>query len=327
MSNSTSADLSASQALVNFLHAAYQGIFASLNMLSQMGFRAFNPDDLSRAQKALALTEVWYVATLNGTAILNLKSRQPVSTESKQAFSMLVDLKRLLSGHSARVIKILQSSTLQSRSDELKFIIAALAHGAYAEDNYLHGMIKFAERFQIHDALAHYRSLENNSSARLDTIHFLFELLMRSEEPAPVFYQGVREEALRLTGAFRTEIHEINYLLATFAPEFTFELAEIDATQAAAWRGFGISAREAGYWIAYDFDAVSAHEWMRRGVMHSKEAWLWRQLGFDPDEAQAWGEYGIAPAIAVEWREQAVTPQHAAAKINSGQLRPPAVKS
>ena len=323
MPNTTSADFSASQALVNFLHAEYQGIFASLNMLSQMGFRGFNPDDLSRAQKALALTERWYLAVLNGGVILNLKQRQPVSPECKQAFAMLSELKRLLSAHCARVIKILQSSTLQSRSDELKFIIAALAHGAYAEDNYLHGLIKFAERFQAHEALAHYRTLEGDSSARLDTIHFLFELLMRSEEPAAVFYQGVREEALRLAAAFRTEIHEINFLLAVFEPEFTFELAEIGSTQAAAWRGLGISAREAGYWIAYDFDALNAHEWSKRAVVHAKEAWLWRQLGFDPDQAQAWGEYGIAPAIAIEWRSQGVSPQQAAARISAGQLRPP----
>ena len=322
MSNATSADLLASQALVNFLHAEYQGIFAFLNMLSQMGFRSFNPDDLSRAKKALALTERWIAVTSNGTAILKLAARHPVSPESKQAFTMLVDLKRLLLGHAARVIKILQSSTLQSRSEELKFIIAALAHGAYAEDNYLHGMIKFAERFQMHDALAHYRAHEGNSSARLDTIHFLFELFMRPEEPTPIFYQGVREEALRLAAAFKTEIHEINFLLATFEPEFTFELAEIIPEQAHAWRGLGVSAREAGYWIAYDFDAISAHEWAQRGVGHAKEAWLWRQLGFDPDEAREWGEYGIAPAIAAEWRAQAIAPQVAAARINSGQLRP-----
>lgn len=319
---SLSTDLLASHALVNFVHAEYQGAFAFLNMLSQMGFRAFNPDDLSRTQKALAVTDKWSAAALNGACILNLNWTQPNTPECKHAFSMLVELKRLLAGHAVRVVKILQNSSLQTRSEELKFLIAALAHCAYAEDNYTHGMMKFAEKYQAIDIQAHYRTLEQSSSARLDTIHFLFELYMRPEEPAPIFFQSMREEALRLAAAFKTEIHEINYLLATFAPEFTYELAEIPADQSITWESHQIGAREAGYWIAYDFDAESAQAWRISGIMHAKEAWMWRQLGFDAGDASAWSEYGIAPAIAQEWKANQFSPAQAAERINAGQLRP-----
>ena len=57
MDENLGADLELSNAVVSHLHSNLQGQFAALNILSQLGYADFNPDDVSICQSNIAYVQ------------------------------------------------------------------------------------------------------------------------------------------------------------------------------------------------------------------------------------------------------------------------------
>lgn len=315
-------DLDISHNVLNYLNAAYQGCFAYLNMLSQLGYHEFNPDDLTRCQEDVAFVTRLTERLNQGNPVFSMIWKTAQTPDAKATIHKLTTLKSELTNLANHIEKILLNPEQFQHEENIKFLIGAYARFAYTNENYIKGFVDFGKSFTIPEIVQTYESLLPQAEQNIQAAHMFFDIYTEQETVPEVFYQSLYEEALFLPGMFRTNIHDINKFLAIYSQPFDFEHTDIPVTQSEEWRVINVDPNLAGYWHAFSFVAKDMIEWMQTGINAPRQAWFWSCLQFSPEAAHPWIQLGFGPPLAREWAAAGFTADEAVDHIKRGFTNP-----
>lgn len=312
-------DLQISHEVLNYLHACLQGGFASINMLSQLGYQDFNPDDLSRYQSNLSFMEKTLNQLWQGMPVFSLAWKIPQTQESKATMQLLTQVKNDLFAVVNRLERAFANQ--ETTEEDIKFVIGAYCRHTYTNENFIKGHIEFGRNFTMPQMVENYTPLLPQVERGIESAHLFFEIFSGEERP-PVFFQSLNEEVVFLPGAFRTNIHDINRFLATYRAPFHYGLTDIPAEQAEEWQVINVDPLVAGYWWAYSFRAQDMVNWVQNGVQAPREAFFWLCLRFTPQDASEWVKFGFPPLAAATWKQAQFGAKEAMEYIRQGITSP-----
>jgi hypothetical protein len=322
MDENLGADLELSNAVVNHLHSSLQGQFASLNMLSQLGYSGFNPDSVSICQSNITYTQRLLENISQGIPVLSRIWKSPQTQDAKEVMILLEICKKELISYADQIEAILIEPKLSEDQEQTKTLIGAYARFAYSNENYIKGYIQYCEHFTLIDQKASYDQLLPQAEKNIEAAHMFFDLYTDEKEVPPIFYRSLFEEGLFLPGVFRTTIHDFNRFLATYRGKFDFNDAGISQEIAQEWSVINIPAFTAGYWNAFTLTAQDFIAWMQVGINSPRAAWFWKCLQFESVEAAPWIRFGFQPPLAREWADRKYSAEEAVELINQGFTNP-----
>ena len=308
-----------SQTVTNFAQAALQGAFAYHNILSQLGFHDFNPDELSKVERYLSKIEVWISDLYEAVPILNADWKKPETSDAKALFECLGYLKVDLLTLAGRVKKIIFLGQVDKNPEDVKLLISAFARFAYSKENYIKGFLKFAEALNDENMINQYNSLLSEASEGINATHLFYSIFTQEEEHLPVFYRGLIEECSLLPGTLRAQAHDINVLFFSLEPEFSFSHTDIPPEQHSQWKEHSFDAKQAGYWYSWEIGVEASKKWLNIGVTDPKRAFFWKLLGFKPRDAKPWIEAGFPPPTARDFRERGLVVEEALEEIRKSE--------
>ncbi len=314
-------DIYLTNSIVGFLYAGFQGAFASLNLLSQLGYLHFNPDELSRVEKCLADVEKWKDDLLRGLPIFSVAWKSPQTVSAKKAFEYLSELKKDLLHTAGRVKKSLVFEDLSTAPEEVKYLIAGLARQAYSRENYVKGFLEFGQSFKHQDVLDTYGPFVPEAEQGIRVAHMFYDIFASHENLRSEFFKGLREEACFLPGVFQAQAHDIAILANSYSHNVTYEKLGIIPQYADSWKSINVAPAVAGYWQAWEFAPEQAATWIEIGLTDPRSAWFWALLGFNPREAFEWGSRGFSPPVARSLIDRGHTPETAIKELEDETVR------
>ena len=315
-------DLELSHNILNYLHAALQGQFASLNLLSQLGYHEFNPDEVAQTQSHLTFLEKNIENLHKGIPIFSAVWKSPQTHDAKEVMQLLATSKAEIIRTAAKVEKILIEPNLLEDVEQVKLLIGCYGRYAYTHEHYIKGYIDYANQFTLVDLGKSYESLLPQAQKNIEAAHLFFDIFTGEENVPEVFYRSLFEEGLFLPGVLRTAVHDFNRFLVTYKGPFDFTHSEISPQEAEEWQVININPATAGYWHAFTMTARDFVEWMQIGVSIPRTAWFWKCLLFEAADAAPWSRFGFQPPTAREWASNGFTAEEAVDHINRGFTNP-----
>lgn len=315
-------DLDISHNVLNYLNASFQGYFASLNVLSQLGYQAFNPDEVEKCQKNIEFVEKLLGQLAQGIPVFSMVWKIPQTADAKEALSKVAQLKSLLQHTANHIEKLLIDTELLEDQENMKYLISSYSWFAYTNENYIKGYVEFGKNFTIPEIVSSYEALLPQAEQNLKAAHLFFDIYSGEEEIPQVFFKSIFEESLFLPGMFRTNIHDLNKFLALYKQPFSFEQTDIPPAEAEEWRVINVDPTLAGYWHAFGYTANDMVDWMQNGITVPRQAWFWSCLQFDPQTSRDWIQFGFAPPLAREWANAGFTAEEAVDHIKHGLTNP-----
>ena len=294
-------DIEVTHNILNYLNACYQGHFACLNMLSQLGYQKFNPDDLTVCQENITFVERLLGQLHQGLPVFSMVWKIPQTADSKETLSRVSKLRLELKEISDEIEKLLMEPTLLNENENVKLLIANYTRFAYTNEHYIKGFVDYGKSFTMPEVVASYEGLLDQAEQNISAAHLFFDVFT-SEEGAPdVFYTSLFEESLFLPGMFRTNVHDLSKFLYIYKTPLTFEQLEIPPEISEEWKVIKVDPDLAGYWNAFQFAASDMIDWVQAGIRQPRQAWFWNCLHFTPESAAPWIRQGFTPPLAREW--------------------------
>jgi hypothetical protein len=321
MNSDLSRDLITSHGLLNYLHASYQGRWAFLNALDQIGSASFGELEIVATREVLEKVNVWLSDLYRGSPIISATWTQPETFDAIKAVDYLRATKKEIAHLSQVISQVLGTNAVAVGSEEAKLLTAAFARYAYARDSYIRGFLEYGQAANNPDMLRIYEPFLVGSGEDLQVAHFLLHGFTARERD-PDHHSILLYRAQIVPGIFRTHAHDMNQILATFSGGFSFMSADFTSTEASAWNQSGFGPVAAGYWRAYDFLPADAAEWSATGVTEAGAAVEWRKHGFTASDVQHWVALGFPPLIARRWREQGYSAERALPFVQQGITTP-----
>lgn len=321
MTSSFINDIYLTNSIVGFIYAGYQGAFAAQNILSQLGYKSFNPDDLSRVEHVLSEAEKWKEDLLRGLPIFSTTWKSPQTVSAKKAFEKLADLRKDLLQTVGKIKKILLLQDLPNCPEEVKLLIACFSRQAYARENYVSGFIEFGNAFKHQDIVNAYTPFLTEAQQAVQAAHMFYNIYTSEENLAPVFYKGLSEECSFLPGIFQAQVHDVTLLASSYNMPLSYTQLGINPDHQSEWEQIGINPVVAGYWQAWELEPAIAASWIEVGIGDPKTVWFWKNMGFAPKEAVDWFRYGFLPPNARAWRERGFAPEQAVRTIQDEILK------
>lgn len=297
------ADLFLSHKIINYLSASYQGRFAALNIYGQLDSKEFTSDELLRVQQGIEKIGGWAAVVIGGEPLFCATWSRPQTPPAQEAMEFLRGLKPDISRLVSKLQSYLGLKDLSAFPEAVKFLIGAFGRYAYSRDSYVRGFIDFGNMFQKPELAAEYSNMLTEVAEELQWVQTFMAGFQGSDPKDPSLYEGLLQEAVLLPGVFRTHIHDLNQLIATYSGAFSYGLAEFSDVEAQAWQRLGVLPIEAGYWRAYGFPADEVARWKNAGILYYKLAVDWRRFGFSPESAAPWFQRDHSVAIARLWSE------------------------
>ena len=315
-------DLDLSNNVLNYMRASFQGQFAALNLLSQLGYHDFNPDSVAETQSNIAYLEKLIYSLHQGIPVFSTIWKTAQTQDAKDVITLLGHAKAELVRFANKVEKVLIEPNLIEDTEQVKLLIGAYCRHAYTHEHYVKGYIEYAKHFTLVDLGKSYESLLPQASKNIEAAHLFFDIYTGEEEVPEIFYRSIFEEGLFLPGVFRTTVHDFNRFIATYKGPFSFEHTDIPPDQAQEWNVINIQPFVAGYWHAFTMTARDFIEWVQIGITVPRTAWFWKCLLFEAMDAAPWNQFGFQPPTAREWANSGFTAEEAMDHINRGFTNP-----
>ena len=278
-------DLELSHNILNYLHANFQGQFACLNLLSQLGFHEFNPDSVAECQSNISYIEKLINNLHQGIPIFSNIWKSPQTQDAKEVMLLLKYSKKELIAFASKIEKILIEPTHVDLENQ-------------------------------------YASLLPQAEKNVEAAHLFFDIYTGEAEVPAIFFRSLFEEGLFLPGVLRTTVHDFYRFSATYSGTFDYPMTDIPADEAEEWQVINIDPIRAGYWHAFTMSARDFVEWVQIGVTVPRTAWFWKCLLFEASEAAPWFRFGFQPPTAREWVTSNFTAEEAVEHINRGLTNP-----
>lgn len=316
-------DLEYTHSVLNYLNATYQGRFASLNVLQQLGYQGFAIAEIERTRSVLEKVRRWTSELWQQVCLLSPSWTQPETFEAQSALQFAEAIRVELLQVAEECQAFLNDAATPQKPQQVKFLIASYARFAYSRDNYIKGFIEFAKVFGQPTMLHYYTSLQPTATEDIETVAAMLNAYKDPSQPAHNFFGALFHECVRLPGVFRTHVHDLLQLLAPFQGGFSFERAGIVAVEALDWQNASFGPVQAGYWRAYNFSPEEASRWVKAGFESAAVAFDWKLFSILPEVASQWAQRGAPAAVAVEWLRAGYTVEAAADLIARGIKEPP----
>jgi hypothetical protein len=305
-------DFNISHAVINTLHAGYQGKFAALNVSAQMGAQ-LDTAEHARVKDQLDTIGGWGRALWQGTLLLSKPQKSNVSQDGKKALQMLDALK-------AQFIQtadeIEQTLSQQETPDDVAYLdlAAAFVWYAYARDNYLKGMLAYCEAVKDEAQAQQCRQTLGVCQNEIQMAHEFMAAVAGGIDDRETLWLQLYDATINLPGLFRSQAADIDILRSRYDDKLTYKTVGITESEAIKWSQMGLAADIAVYWKAYGIAPEEAARWMLVKMGDPAYAATWRNRGFEPDQA-------------AEWRAQGFTAKQAAMNRDVGYTNPSTAKS
>ena len=316
--------------IVNYLGSCYQGKFAYLNVLGQLGVSQADENDLAKLRSILTEVRRWQDATLAGTPIFETSWTKPETFEAERAMHLLKQLNDEFKAMAKELDTVIGAEDLVTSTAKLGYLVAVYCRSAYMRDNYIRGNLEFGQKFGAEELVNQANFNLKETAEEINLAHSLIKELKRTPTPGSGFITVLLTEAQLLPGTYRVHLNDTAVLLATFEKLFTFEMTEIPTEEAGRWKFLQVPPSEAGEWHAYQIPPEEAVQWMGLNlpaIYSASAAARWRFAGFTPETVREWAEQGIPPHISQIWSQAGFKAHTAMDFIRKGTRFPPAPKT
>lgn len=315
-------DLAASHGVINYLNAGYQGAFAGLNMLSRLGAKTFNEDELTRVRQSLEKVTAWVNDLWRGNCLFCDSWTRPETFAAQKALSVLQDLRPDIFRTRDTVIAILRNPQWPSDPESVKYLVGAFGRYVYSRDNYIRGFVEFGKVFHQPNMVSGYSELLASASEEVKLAHEFLNTLKENSQPPQQFYEGIYYQSVRLPAIFATHLHDIAQLIAKFSEPMSFNSIGVDDITAGTWQQIGLGPEGAGYWRAHEIDPEEAASWMATGIKEAAIASEWRLFGFSSQAASIWYHRNFPAAVAAAWASAGFDPDKSIELMEKGYQHP-----
>ena len=319
-------DREATYAILNYLRAGYQGKFTFCTLLSQLQHEGFKSEELTLVQQAQNKISGWIAQLFAGECLLSAAWKEAQTFEAQDALKLLENLKpdlRMLASETDRILALPE----RPLDSDVKLLLAALVRMNYSRDSYLRGFVEYEGKFGTPQTQQQYDSLLSQSSDFISTAQELGRTYRESgfqvANLPPEYLATLFGLCNTMPVIFRTQLHDVNQLLAPFKGGLSFSAAEFGKEEADAWSVAGFSPTHAGYWRAYKIPPADAKTWLLFKFNDPALVVLWNNTGFTPEQASLWFRAGFPPDYAMRWHLAGYTPEQAKQSIEGGIPEPP----
>jgi len=181
---------------------------------------------------------------------------------------------------------------------------------AYSRDNYIRGLIKYGEVYNIPEVADRWRQQLRSTSQDIQVAKQFFATLQQQVEPLEQIMTALQQDSILLPGIFGCKSVDIQHIEGMRSGHFDFDSLGIEADDKGQWLQHGFDPLNAGYWSAYGFDAESAIDWIRGGLPYPGWAAGFFFRGIDCMEACEWNDLGVAPPEAEKLRNSGTSPKN-----------------
>ena len=278
MSGTASFEISLTHAVLNTLHAGYQGKFTALNMLAQLKHPGVSADHLTRSRAACSLIDRWNKKLWAGTPLLAKDGAEEVDKDAAAIWNLFRELKEELVFLGKQIADIHAKGGPGADNDAPKMLVAGVARFSYSREFYMKGLIRFGEVFGPQEVADQWRETLSGCEGEISRVHDLFNAVYSSVAIEDYVRRELHDEALRLPSVFLSQCHDMSQVQALAKAGLTFELTQIDARQVRAWKAIGMGPKQAGYWHAHGIAPAEVQGWIDNGIKLAAAAGAWHAL-------------------------------------------------
>ncbi len=303
MSNAKSAqfDVYLTHAVLNATFAGFQGKFTALNMLQQLDFAGVSSTHLEELREALGTLTDWNDQLFAGQALLTTADKVPISADAPKIWQLFLELRKELLALAGELSVFQRVPEAAQNMEAAHYLVAGLGRFAYSREHYIKGLVKYGEVFGPPESVQRWRQALTSCDKELARVHRLFDSVAALEIEDKRFFEEIRQRALKLSGVFRAQAHDMAVIIGLARGGLTYDMAGIDQMEAMDWDEQAVDPQTAGYWAAYEIGPAEAQGWMGVNFSDPGSAAAWRIQGFVPETAAAWSESGFEPRSAKHW--------------------------
>ena len=320
-------DIQLSYSLTSSIYAAANGSVLMQSVMEDLEHPLASAERLDIFKRLVAKSKTWVEQVLDGVPLISLSVDSIDSFDAQAAFDAADKVRDDLDQTGSLVTAVLAAGTLYTVLDDAQYALAAFGRFVFSRDAYMRSHIRFCEIMGLEGAAEETRIMLPGAVESVAQFKDLFELFQAQGQAIP---QSALNDLFLLTKnippAFRTQAHELRMLHSTYQPEFTFDLAGIESTEAFRWQTLGIEAASAGYWRAQDIGPEEAIAWAQAGIADATSARLWRDNSFSPGDAATWFRNGFPPLLAERWKSAHFSATEALEALEKGFQDPALVK-
>lgn len=297
----TREDLSLTHTITNYLNSVYQGKFAALNILSQLGYEKLNQQELMNTRSIVNTISEWNSALWRRTPLFYSSWSEPQTAQAHQALKFLSVIKIELTKLADLIEEVCRNNTKLS-PEQLQLLVGSFGRFAYSRDNYIRGFLEYGKVFNVKSVVKAYEPFLPEVTEEIRYAHMFLNTLKQSKEPDEAFYLTLKEHAIKLPGTFRAQNHDITILLSIYAKGLSYSSAGFSHQEADYWKAVGIGPVQAGYWNSQGFLPEEAARWLNAGCPDHWVAAEWKQQGFTAQNVLEWVELGLTAFQAKRWK-------------------------
>ena len=311
-------DINVSHAYINLLHAAWQGVFASTNVLLQLGHPAGSAEALEGAKPTLTWLVERMQALVTGTPTLKAKDPKP-SPDGARLLELFEANRKELNALLSPLERDLATIRTAPVNEAVALVIATMCRCAYSRDNYIRGLVAYGDAFNP-EVADRWRQQLPSSREGVETAGGFFLMFQERRTLDAEHLFLLWNEACLLPFVLRAQLVDMLQVEAMRGIPLTFERLGIPAAAAKGWETVGMNVNHVSQWASQGFTAETAMEWVRAGVVNGLVAAGWRVRGFKVAEAVAWHNGGFSSMHAAACRYRGlVTPEAARAFLEKRQ--------
>jgi hypothetical protein len=290
-------NLEISHAFVNAVQAGFEGKLAGTGIEARLADHPPDPDEVQTLKAVLGELRRWNTQVWGGEALL---AREGAADPSPDAPILLELMDELHADLVALVPRLDEALARPAGTEPMALLAASLIRNAYTREHTVKGLLAWTDAVGSEESATHYRGLLPVCVDQVETAHrFLAEFGQPGTPQAEL-----RDEALTLPGAFRSQIHGLCVLIGKRRGVAHYHNSGITEGEVPDWQAAELDAEAAGHWHAYGFSAREAREWFEAGWTDPATAAGWQLRGFAVDEALHWHGRGHDAARAKRERDR-----------------------
>jgi hypothetical protein len=290
-------NLEISHACVNAVQAGFEGKLAGTGIEARLADRPPDPDEVQTLKAVLGELRQWSSQVWAGEALL---AREGAADPSPDAPILLELMDELHADLVALVPEVEEALDRPAGTEAMALLASCLIRNAYTREHAVKGMLAWADAVGSEETAVHYRGLLPVCVDQVETAHgFLSEFGQPGTPQAEL-----RDEALMLPGAFRSQIHGLCVLIGHRRGVTHYHNSGISESEIAKWQEANLDAEAAGHWFSFGFDAAAAQAWFDAGWTDPATAAAWHLRDFTVEEALDWHGRGHDAARAKRERDR-----------------------
>lgn len=305
------------QLLIN-LKSAFQGKYAELSILAQIGSNIDLADEIEHTALILENIERWQTNLHQGILVYGDDVNELDLEASKTCFQLFEYLTKELEEKAYKIKKIQSSTEPHTPYNEIVELIANFARFTYCIESFLVMQKELRINFSDDKKTEDLDELIQNYRHMFSVIDEFIQASKKLDEQGQRFYDLLKYHSRLIAGFYRSHVHECKVLMLGANRFLSFKDANFYKAEAIEWEKFKFNATEAGYWRAYEINPKDARAWMSLGIVQAIDAASWVTSGFTPLTSKQWLDVWFTPILAHHWTLAGYSPRDASLFVRKG---------